>query len=235
MKHRAAIIFFVKSPVAGKVKTRLGREITQTNAVFLYKNFVKDIFSTLGKCDCEIRIYFSPENGRSRIMKLLGEPIAVYPQQGDDLGKKMENALHETFETGFEKAVLIGSDIPDISKDIIISAVDALSAYPAVIGPATDGGYYLIGFTEKAFMPGLFSGIVWSGPEVLSRTTDLFKKNKIDFFMLQALMDIDTLNDLKHFMKKEEQHLKITPYTFNALKKSGLFPARKINGEKEFE
>lgn len=235
MNCGAAIIFFVKSPVAGKVKTRLFPGITKKDAAFLYKNFVKDIFATLGKCNYEIRIYFYPEEGRPRVMELIGVPGAAYLQHGDDLGQKMENAFYETFDAGYEKAVIIGSDVPDVSKDIIRCAISALDDYPAVIGPAGDGGYYLIGFNKSTFKPGLFSNIAWGGSEVFSRTTDLFKKNKIDFFMLPALRDIDTLSDLKHFMNKKEQLLKITPYTFNALKKLGLFPARKINDKQEPE
>ena len=153
------ILFFVKYPEAGLVKTRLSAELNETMAVELYRTFVLDLLSMLGKFATPFQICFFPENSLEKFMGWLGDKYAYMPQHGEDLGQRMENSLAEAFAQGFNRAIIIGSDSPDLPEELIHEAFSSLEIHDAVIGPSVDGGYYLIGFRNDAFLPEAFEGI----------------------------------------------------------------------------
>ena len=108
----------------------------------------------------------------------------------------MKNALAETFAAGFTRAVVIGSDLPDLPPEIIDEAFDRLTAIPAVIGPSRDGGYYLIGFTAEGFAPSVFDDIPWGTETVFRKTLNRFRDQDIAPVILPVWRDIDTIEDL---------------------------------------
>jgi glycosyltransferase A (GT-A) superfamily protein (DUF2064 family) len=112
----------------------------------------------------------------------------------------MRNAFNETFAESFDKTILIGTDIPDLSPDIINNAVIGLNEYPAVIGPSMDGGYYLIGFNSSGFLPDIFSGIPWGTNEVFLKTMNCFTEKSLSICVLPECRDIDTYEDLNEFL-----------------------------------
>jgi rSAM/selenodomain-associated transferase 1 len=114
----------------------------------------------------------------------------------------MELAFKNIFSEGFTSAILIGSDIPDLTPAVFHEALESLKKNDAVIGPAADGGYYLIGFNQKSFLPHIFRGIPWSTGTVFRETMDILDKSSLRVHLLPQWKDVDTLEDLKAFFDR---------------------------------
>ena len=197
-----AIIVFTRFPVEGKVKTRLAKNMGNKFAVSFFRVCAEHIFRQLLKVKetgPELFLFCSEENEIEQVMKWAGNNFKYYSQQGSDLGIKMFNAFNTVFKKGYKKVIIIGTDSPDVSMNIIQSAISALDNFSVVIGPANDGGYYLLGFKSKLI--DLFSGIEWSTNSVLDNTIEKLKDSKVNYFMLDELTDIDTLEDLQYWFK----------------------------------
>lgn len=201
---KSIIQFFVKIPRKVNVKTRLALEIGNDSAMILYKNFVSDIIDVLMSGETPFRIYFFPPDSKDEIKKWLGNSIECQPQNGDNLGERMKNAFLQSFSEGFEKTIIIGSDLPDIKNSIIDEAFSSLESNDAVIGPAFDGGYYLIGLKSSITMPDIFSGIRWSTNSVFRETINILKSSRLKVHILQELRDIDTMEDLYAFYMRNK-------------------------------
>jgi rSAM/selenodomain-associated transferase 1 len=197
MSPPSIVILFIKAPVRGQVKSRLAAAIGEELALELYRRFILDIIDTVNASNNLLRICYSPPDAGNAIADWPGQGYPAMPQQGDDLGVRMENAFCRIFSEGAASAVLIGSDIPDLPVAIIRDAFDALTRSDAVIGPASDGGYYLIGFNRDAFLPSLFHGIPWSTDRVFSETMKSFKETSLRVWVLQEWSDVDTIEDLR--------------------------------------
>lgn len=191
------IMFFVKYPEKGRVKTRLSAELDENVTFELYKRFVVDMLSMLEEFEFNFRICFSPEDSHGKFTEWLGRRYCYIPQHGADLGQKMKNALLQAFRQDFSRAVIIGSDIPDLPGEIISKAFLSLRTHDAVIGPASDGGYYLIGFNCGKFVPEAFDGIQWSSDTVFRETLSKLDGAGIEACKLPEWRDVDTFADLK--------------------------------------
>ena len=154
------ILLFVKSPARGQVKTRLAADIGEDAAVGLYRCFVEDLVSTVGTLDAGLRLCFHPPETKQHFLQWLGEQHSYIPQTGDGLGERLKNAFTDAFEQGFSKVVAIGSDSPDLPESFLRQAFEELDSHDAVVGPSSDGGYYLIGFSEGSFAPGTFERVI---------------------------------------------------------------------------
>jgi hypothetical protein len=196
MSLNQCLILFVRFPERGKVKTRLAKDIGPQKAKVLYTYFVLDLLKTLNRDDLSITICFSPPGAGEDMKKWLGKRYSYMPQNGEDLGKRMKNAFEDVFRKDFREAVLIGTDIPDISDSIIEDAF-YLDKHDAVIGPSYDGGYYLIGFRKDTFLPGIFDEIAWGTERVFEKTMEIFTKNTYAVRTLSVWQDVDRLADLK--------------------------------------
>lgn len=201
---KSIIQFFVKIPEKVNVKTRLASEIEKDSALLLYKNFVSDIIDVLMSGKTPFRICFFPQDSKDEIRKWLGNSFKFLPQKGDDLGERMRNAFLQSFSEGFEKTIIIGSDLPDIKNSIIDEAFSSLESNDAVIGPAFDGGYYLIGLKRGITMPDIFSGIRWSTDSVFRETINILKRSGLKVHILPELRDIDTMEDLYAFYMRNK-------------------------------
>ena len=197
MTKNNAVITFIKSPEKGRVKTRLAKGVGEDAALALYQCFVMDVLDMVRSTSWALRVYFHPEKSRRRIRSWLGNDLDLFPQAGTTLGDKMKNALAETFAAGYERALLIGSDLPDLPSGIIDTAFNALNSTDAVIGPSSDGGYYLIGFTAKGFVPWIFNDIPWGTNRVLDLTLNNFQDHAVSPFCLPVWRDIDTQEELQ--------------------------------------
>ena len=155
----SCVLLFVKLPVKGRVKTRLAADIGPEAALRLYESFVLDTLGMLEGLKQPVRICFDPAGTEAQCKRWLGKHYSYVAQVGRDLGQRMKNAFIHSFDEGFEKVVLIGSDIPDLPGSFLHEALEALESSEAVIGPSNDGGYYLIGFSQEAFLPVAFDGI----------------------------------------------------------------------------
>jgi glycosyltransferase A (GT-A) superfamily protein (DUF2064 family) len=114
----------------------------------------------------------------------------------------MKNAFRDCFADGFTAVVVIGSDIPDLPPEIFAEAFAALESQGAVIGPAADGGYYLIGFRKETFVPGMFEGIAWSTERVLTETLERLVRAGLGVHRLPPRRDVDTVDDLRDLVRR---------------------------------
>ena len=201
-KNRQTILVFLRAPEKGRVKTRLARDIGEEKALALYREFVGFTLTAVKSSGMDSRICFYPENKIGLLTDWLGKDHYYMPQTGDDLGQRMENALSRVFDQGAEKAVLVGTDIPDIRASHFVTAFDLLSHRDVVLGPSLDGGYWLIGFRKEGFYPGLFHQMSWGTDCVFKTTRDKCRSAGLSLGLLPALQDIDTLADLHGFQKK---------------------------------
>lgn len=151
----------------------------------------------LGKLATPFQICFSPGNSLEKFIGWLGDKYTYMPQQGEDLGQRMENALAQAFSQDFDRVIIMGSDSPDLSEELIHEAFSSLETHDAVIGPSVDGGYYLIGFKNDAFLPETFEGIEWSTDTVFEETLKILEAAELSVYKLLEWRDIDTLADLK--------------------------------------
>ena len=194
--HRDCLILFVKKPVAGKVKTRLAEKIGPDRARAIYVSFVEDILHMLIKLDINVVIYYSEYETQEAMSAWPIDSFLCRKQTGKDLGERMKNAFEEIFKEGFNRAILIGSDIPDLPAEHISQGFEFLGNHDVVIGPAVDGGYYLIGFKREGFVHDVFNNIAWSTDRVLSETLQVLKSNCITPHFLNMWSDVDTEDDL---------------------------------------
>ena len=192
------LLFFIKNPEKGKVKTRLASAIGDEMAVKLYRRFMLEMLSTLNRGTFLFYLCFYPVDALESLRKWLGEDYLYMSQQGADLGERMRNGFTEAFTMNFKRVVLIGSDIPDLPLEFIEEAFTSLKEKHVVIGPSLDGGYYLIGFNDKKFSPQVFKRIPWSKERVFEETMKILNKEGLTIHTLKPLRDIDTIEDLRN-------------------------------------
>ncbi len=197
MTEKRVILLFIKGPIKGLVKSRLAVDLGQDAALELYRNFVLDSIETIRKTGCAFRIFFYPAWTRHAVTVLLGPQYQCMAQEGRDLGERMEHAFSRVFSEGWHRAVLMGSDIPDLTADVILDAFESLQANDVVIGPAEDGGYYLIGFNDSTFAPRIFNGIAWSTNTVFPATIEKLKSYPARIHFAPRWRDVDTVDDLR--------------------------------------
>lgn len=199
-----SVLFFVKYPMAGSVKTRLAEQFGSNAAADLYRNFVTDILATLKSLDANIKIVFAPPDSKDQFQQWLGKEYPYIPQTGQHLGQRMKNAFLQAFGEAFNRVVVIGSDSPDLPAEYLELAFHALDMNDVVIGPSSDGGYYLIGFARNSFLPEAFEQISWSGNKVFEQTVNILKQHRQSLYLLPQWHDVDTLPDLKSFLRRNE-------------------------------
>jgi rSAM/selenodomain-associated transferase 1 len=136
---------------------------------------------------------------------------------GDELGDRMKNAFQWAFSRGHSRVILIGSDLPDLPAEIINDAFASLNNHDAAIGPALDGGYYLIGFRNDAFSPRIFDDIPWSTSAVFARTIEILREEGRDVRQLRFWKDIDTPEDIIYFIERNRGNLFMKSKTMTCL------------------
>ena len=176
------------------VKTRLGKEIGDEAALQVYLRLLAHTRHVAEHVEASRFLFYINEISEddwsiSKFEKRL--------QVQGDLGEKMKAAFREVFEAGFEKAIIIGSDCPEISNVIIDDAFHHLDNYDVVLGPANDGGYYLMGM--NTLHDSIFDLKAWSTDQVISETVSRILQSNLSFSLIQELVDIDTLDDLKNY------------------------------------
>jgi rSAM/selenodomain-associated transferase 1 len=207
---RERIILFLKNFQAGRVKTRLAARLGDRAALQVYRAMVGDLLSRLEPLRGILIPYFDALPGR--LDRAPTRPPAVSDlrsggllnvQCGEDLGERMYNAFEEVFAGGTERAILIGSDIPQIDGTLLEGYLEALRSYPLVLGPAADGGYYLIGFQSRCFDAALFRDIDWSTDQVLEQTLERARALELPCHIGTELQDVDTIEDLEALLSAD--------------------------------
>lgn len=224
-RNRRRVLLFVRVPELGRVKTRLERGMDGATVLRLYQCFVQDIIETLGTGGYRLTVFFTPSHGESAVRTWLGNTLPIRAQVGNNLGDRMRNAFSDAFARDVEQAVLLGSDLPDIDTRIIDTSFEFLGKTDGVVGPARDGGYYLIGLRKDMFNGDLFSGIDWGTASVFRQTMEQFRAAGLRARILPARQDIDTPNDLVAFYRRSKvnglTHLKTMKF-LNQLKLQGF-------------
>lgn len=184
-----ALILFVRTPELGKVKTRLAAGIGDSAALKVYQLLLARTQKLITQLtDIDVFVYHTPE-----IQEWAGVENRIQTQ--GDLGMRMFSALESVKKLGYERIVLIGSDCWDLKLKHLNRAFEVLKDKSLVLGPAKDGGYYLIGTTNPEVS--LFTGISWSTSLVLEATLEKAKKNNLSYDLLETLSDIDFKEDLE--------------------------------------
>jgi rSAM/selenodomain-associated transferase 1 len=196
------ILFFVKYPERGKVKNRLAVDLTGVDIAELYRNFVLDLITMLEELCIPFHICYFPENAEKRFIAWLGNHYQYIPQEGKNLGERMQNSFVQAFLQGFHRVITIGSDSPDLPRTFIEEAFSYLKTMDSVIGPARDGGYYLIGFRKETFFKEVFADITWSTDKVFDESRARLKNAGHKTYILPPWHDIDTLADLQELIRR---------------------------------
>jgi hypothetical protein len=194
---RERILLFVKAPRAGSVKTRLVPVLGPSGAEALYRAFGLDFLETLRKVGRPVTACFHPREEIEAVRKWLGAGISYAPQEGEDLGRRMDRAFRAAFDAGEDRVLAVGGDTPDLPATLLEEAFRVLGESDAVIVPAMDGGYASIGFTRQGYCPEAFSGIAWGSPSVLDQTLAILAARGTRVWRLDPWPDVDTPADLE--------------------------------------
>jgi uncharacterized protein len=210
--HMSVLGIFMKHPLPGQVKTRLGQEIGHELAAELARAFQLDLLArTAGLAARRVLAYAPAEAAtREHFQRISLPDDELWPQTGTSLGERLARFFEWCRADGVEESppsgtgpfassrfpvVVIGSDSPTIPADYIRTAFEELVRHDCVLGPAVDGGYYLVGLSRP--VPELFAGIDWSSPRVLEQTVTRLKRGKHSLFLLPPWYDVDTREDLE--------------------------------------
>ncbi len=195
---QSCILLYIKYPEPGRVKTRLSEALDGGVAAELYRHFVIDVLAMVKDTGHDVIICYAPAGREEDFRRWLGPRHRYHRQRGDTLGEKLKHGFADIYAAGYRSAVAIGSDSPDLPSRYIEMAFTRLGEHDVVIGPAVDGGYYLIGFARDTFVPEAFDGIEWSTSTVLHETLRNLRRQPgdVDVHLLPAWKDVDTLDDL---------------------------------------
>lgn len=187
------LLIFIKNPEPGKVKTRLAAAIGNQRALQIYLKLLAQTLDAAQGVKTNKQVWYSSFVDADDF--ILKQDFEKKLQQGKNLGERMLNAFVVGFEEGYKNIVIIGSDCPDVTSDILEQAFDELNKHDMVIGPSADGGYYLLGM--KKMYKEIFADIDWSTEYVLDQTKEKGESMSLRISFLPELNDIDTIEDLK--------------------------------------
>lgn len=212
-----ALIIFAKAPIPGAVKTRLCPPLTPDEAASLHGSLVLDaIERTKGLQGIALYVAGAPDLAHPFFKVMEGRYGAhLLEQRGPDLGARMRQALQDAFDQGAQTALLTGTDLPTLPCARLTEALALIKTHDIVLGPTTDGGYYLIGL--RKMVSTLFEGIVWSTASVFAETKKKVEAAGLSLGLLPECRDLDTLEDLKHFISQCGKNRNITKRTEGAL------------------
>jgi rSAM/selenodomain-associated transferase 1 len=188
---------FVKAPAPGRVKTRLATEVGVHRAAEIYRDLGRRVVSACAGSGHDTVVWFAPPEARSAVREWLkGLSVAAFRAQlSSPLGVRLDAAFRQHFDEGARRVIMIGSDCPGVDAVLVSRALPMLDEHDLVLGPAHDGGYYLIGLRAPA--PHLFQGIAWSTEAVLEQTLARARQLGLSAALLPTLRDVDTASDAR--------------------------------------
>jgi hypothetical protein len=196
---------FAKYWEAGQVKTRLAETEGAVRAAALYREFLRTSLQRFSGSTEKCVLAFTPRDRRNEFADLAGDDWELQTQADGDLGQRMKHFFAEAFHGGARQVVLIGSDTPTMPLDILRQAFAALDAPGVVLGPTSDGGYYLVGASRV--VPDIFDGISWSTENVWTQTTERLTAADVAFHELPMWYDIDDRESLARLRQELTGHL----------------------------
>jgi len=190
---KTALIIFTRNPEVGKCKTRLAKTVGDQAALDIYNYLLQHTATVAKKVDVDRYVFYSENINPNDIWDIAH--FSKKLQTGSDLGERMHNAFQELLDSGYQKVIIIGSDLLDLNEGIIDQAIQKLEHHDVVIGPAEDGGYYLLGM--KTLHPEIFKNKAWGTKTVRQDTLEDLQNSNV--YLLATLNDIDTFEDMKHY------------------------------------
>ncbi len=191
------LILFTRYPEPGKAKTRLIPALGAEAAADLHRQMTEHTLAQVKPLQqsrlLTVEVWFAGGD-RAQMQTWLGADLIYQPQPEGDLGDRMAQAFQTAFDSGVKAAVIIGTDCPELTGALLTEAFQALQQTDLVLGPATDGGYYLIGLRQ--FVPELFETIAWSTDRVFQQTVDIASNLNLSLTALPTLTDVDRPDDL---------------------------------------
>lgn len=205
---RNALIIFTREPEPGKTKTRLMPYLSGENCAELHRCMLKDISNEMKAADADVVVaYTGGHAGPAFLRKTFGRNTLFIGQRGDGIGARMQNAVSDALDLGYSKAVLIGTDIPEIDAETVDTAFETLDDCDVVIGPTEDGGYYLIGMKEVR--PEAFNVKLYGTGSVLSETVTSMHAAGIRIGFADTYSDIDVPEDIAGFRSRMREDPRI--------------------------
>ena len=200
--HPAALVIFAKAPIPGQVKTRLCPPLTPDEAATLHGSFVLDMLERTKLAVAKLRLPFHrylacAPSSELVFFKIMEERqgVRLLDQKGDDLGRRMHRTFVDLFAKGYTQVIIVGTDVPTLPLPVYEEALTLLRNSDVVLGPALDGGYYLIGLKQPAET--LFAGVAWSTDQVLAVTQQNAITLGLSVGLTTAWRDVDTMADLQ--------------------------------------
>lgn len=198
--NKNALIIFTRNPELGKCKTRLAKTIGNENALEIYKYLLQHTANVAVKTNADKFVFYSEEITENDIWTK--DNFNKKLQNGNDLGERMQNAFSELLNLGYKNVIIIGSDLYDLNETIVNEAFKYLNQHEFVIGPAEDGGYYLLGM--KALETAIFQNKDWGSETVFEQTITNLKGKNVK--LIPVLNDIDTFEDILNIKEFEKYY-----------------------------
>lgn len=192
MAHRV-LGLFAKQPSPGQVKTRLAAATTPAWATQVAEAFLLDVMNRLATSEAKRIIVYAPDEGGPYFSALARGRFTCLPQNPGNLGQRMQGFIQDQLHAGARAVVIVGTDSPTLPSSFIAQAFDALEQADLVLGPAMDGGYYLLGCNRR--IPPIFEDIAWSSATVLAGTVARLVEPSWRLALLPPWYDVDTLDD----------------------------------------
>ncbi len=193
------VIVFLKTPRPGLVKTRLASELDAESAAAICRVLIERSMEAL-RNEPSVEIRYAPDDAGEETAAMLRPGWRAMPQGVGDLGERLARAVSAAGQDGAGPIVIVGTDTPDLVAEDLEAAFAAMEEHDVVLGPAYDGGYWLVGMRHP--MPELFVGIPWSTPRVLEATMQRAKESGLRVKLLRKLRDIDTLDDWRRWQRE---------------------------------
>lgn len=198
---RRALVVFARVPALGRVKTRLAASIGEAGALVAYRELAERTLAAVAPVpDCTRVVAFTPDEGEAVMREWLGGTLRYEPQAHGDLGRRMHAAIVRRLAEGAERVAIVGTDCPEITAADVERAFAALDEVDLVLGPATDGGYWLIAM--RAALEAPFDRIPWSSPDTLTETLRRARESGLRVSLLSRKSDIDTVADWRAWQQR---------------------------------
>lgn len=193
------VFIYCRYPEKGKVKTRIAQECGDENALALYERMLKTVFKNIEESGFHFTVHYTGCDEKKASSWLAGYEFKK--QSSGDLGVKLKNSIRQWFENNDESLVIIGSDQIEVDRTVLEETAEKLKNNDIVLGPAEDGGYYLIGLSGPHLQ--LFDNISWGTESVLQETLNKILESGLSYFLLSEKNDIDYLSDVPEEWKRE--------------------------------
>jgi len=214
---REALVVMAKAPRVGEVKTRLIGSLTAEETTQLHIAFLSDTFVLMEEVmeerdEVSLVLCYMPEGEEEAFEEVEREGSMMFAQRGDDLGERLRNCFADLFTMRFESVVVIGADSPTLPGELIYDAFDSLeNENDVILGPATDGGYYLIGM--RRLHPRLFEAVPWGTSEVMAVTEARAGEAGVNLIVMPEWYDVDTPAELEKLREDLRQTRESAPFT----------------------